>query len=117
MNRYRMPLALMGSFFLAGCTAAWFTPTADIAPPRPDDCEIEVFSAGPPTAAYEELGILEGEGELWNASLADVLPDLKREACRAGGDAIVMQTSQRYGSGEDDDEKFYTTATVIRWIR
>jgi hypothetical protein len=117
MSTYRIPLALVGTLLFAGCTAAWFTPTGDIQPARPDDCEIEVFSAGPPSAAYEELGIIEGEGDLWKASLREVLPDLKREACRAGGDAIVLHDSSRYVSGEDDDEQFYTTATVIRWIR
>ena len=117
MDRYRLPLTLVGSLILSSCTAAWFTPTSDIYPPRPDDCEIEVFSAGPPDAAYEELGVLEGEGNLWNASLSDVLPDMKREACRAGGDAILLGQGHRYTTGEDDDEKYYTTATVIRWIR
>ncbi len=101
----------------SGCAHAWFTPTGNAYAPRPDDCDIEVFSTGTPTAAYEELGLLEGEGDLWKANMSDLLPELKKEACRAGGDAIILQAGQRYATGEDGDDKLYASATVIRFIR
>lgn len=110
--------ALTGALLLSGCAHAWFTPTGTaVYAPRPDDCAIEVFTTGAPDRAYEELGILEGEsGWFDGAKMSDLLPEMKIEACRAGGDALVVHMSQRYTSGEDDDEKLYSSATVIRWI-
>ena len=111
-------LALAGALTLSGCAHAWFTPTgAATYPPRPDDCAIEVYTTGIPDREYEELGILEGESGWFDGTrMSDILPEMKVEACRAGGDALVIQMSQRYASGEDGDDKIYSSATVIRWI-
>jgi hypothetical protein len=102
---------------LAGCVSVSYVPTAATAPaPKPRDCQIEVFSAGPPQRAYEEIGILEGEGSFWSADLEDLLPKLREEACLAGGDAIVLLSAQRVRGGDDDiDEELHAFATVIRW--
>lgn len=126
MHRYRISppavlrpaLALAAVLLLSGCARAWFTPTGATAyAPRPDDCPIEVYSTGIPDREYEELGILEGEsGWFDGANLRDLLPEMKAEACRAGGDALVIHMSQRYTAGEDADERIYSSATVIRWI-
>lgn len=109
---------LTGVLLLSGCAQAWFTPTSGaLYPPRADDCAIEVFTTGAPDREYEELGILEGEsGWLGGTKMSDLLPEMKIEACRAGGDALVVHMSQRYTSGEDDDEMLYSSATVIRWV-
>ena len=100
-----------------GCVTATYIPTGTIHPARSKDCAIEVFSTGLPNRDYEEIGILEGEGSLWKADLEDVLPKLMEEACLAGGHAIVLQSVQRYATGEDGDEAMYASATVIRWAR
>lgn len=101
---------------LSGCVSVSYVPTSAALPPKPKDCEIQVFSAGPPQRAYEEVGILEGKGSFWNADLEDVLPRLREEACLAGGDAIVLISAQRVSGGEDDiDEELHAFATVIRW--
>ena len=49
--------------------------------------------------------------------MEDVLPKLKEEACLAGGHALVLQSVQKYATGEDGDEALYASATVIRWAR
>ena len=102
---------------LSACVSVSYVPTATPFPPKPKDCEIQVFSAGPPQRAYQEIGILEGKGSFWNADLADVLPRLREEACAAGGDAIVLLSAQRVSGGGDDDldEELHAFATVIRW--
>jgi hypothetical protein len=45
---------------------------------------------------------------------------MKIEACKAGGDAIILLSSQKLAYGEDDllhdDDKLSVTATVIKWI-
>ena len=103
---------------LAGCASAKFIATGPTYPARADDCDIEVFSSKPPEREYEELGIIEGEGSFGADSLEDVLPKMKREACRAGGDAIILTSSQKSVEiyGESSDEQLNATATVIRWI-
>jgi len=52
-------------------------------------------------------------------SLEDVLPKMKIEACRAGGDAIILTSSHKSVDicGESSDEQLNATATVIRWTK
>ena len=114
-------LAVSAMVFFSACASAKFIATGKSYPAKADDCEIEVFTSKQPDRAYEELGIIEGEGFLGKDSFEDVLPKMKVEACRAGGDAIILLTSQKSVdvSGHDDnvssDEKLNVTATVIRW--
>ena len=106
---------LPGLLVVAGCASAWYVPTGATYPARATDCEIQVFSTDLPDRDYEEIGILEGEGSLWKADMGDLLPKLKEQACLAGGDAIILNTSQRYAEGEQGTSKMYASATVIRW--
>ena len=53
------------------------------------------------------------EGFFGSDTLEKVLPKMKIEACRAGGDAIILKPGQKYFDGLDD--KLNVTATVIRW--
>ncbi|MGE0158512.1 MAG: hypothetical protein AB7T31_03815 [Gemmatimonadales bacterium] len=100
----------------SGCVSVSYVPTAAALPPKPRDCEIQVFSAGPPQRPYQELGILEGKGSFSSSDLEDVLPKLREEACLVGGDAIVLLSAQRVGGDADDlDEELHAFATVIRW--
>ena len=103
--------------FLAGCSSAKFIATGPSYPARADDCHIEVFSSKSPDRPYEELGIIEGEGSLGADTMEEILPKMKREACRAGGDAIVLTSSQKTVDVSEDssDEHLNVTATVIRW--
>lgn len=110
------PAATAVLALLAGCVTVSYVPTTSPFPPKPRDCEIQVFSAAPPQRAYQEIGILEGEGSFWNADLEDILPKLREEACLAGGDAIVLLSAQRVRGDDDDlDEELHAFATVIRW--
>ena len=84
-------------------------------PARASDCDIEVFSSAVPDREYEEIGIVEGEGSAWKADLEDVLPKLKEEGCRAGGDALIMESSDTFSQGRDGIRTQRISATVIRW--
>jgi hypothetical protein len=98
-----------------GCLSATFVPTSGAYPARAGDCNIEVFSSAVPDREYEEIGIVEGEGSWWKADLEDVLPKLKEEGCRAGGDALIMQSSDTFSQGRDGVRTQRISATVIRW--
>ena len=98
-----------------GCLSATFVPTSGAYPARASDCDIEVFSSAVPDREYEEIGIVEGEGSAWKADLEDVLPKLKEEGCRAGGDALIMQSTDTFSQGRDGIRTQRISATVIRW--
>ena len=105
---------LLAALFIGGCASATFIQTGQSYAAKADDCEIEVFSSKTPDREYEELGILEGEGFFGGDTMEMLLPKLKKEACKAGGDAIILKSYQKYVD-EIDDANLNVTATVIRW--
>jgi hypothetical protein len=123
-NKYEIVMVLWvisAMIFFIGCSSAKFIATGKSYSAKPDDCNIEVFTSKQPDRQYEELGIIEGEGFLGADSFEDVLPKMKVEACRAGGDAIILISSQKTVdvSGHDEnvssDDKLNVMATVIHW--
>ena len=99
-----------------GCVSATFIPTQAAAyPPRSSSCEIEVFSSAVPDREYEEIGIVEGEGSAWKSGLEDILPKIMGEGCLAGGDALIIQSSDTFSEGKAGMKVQRISATVIRW--
>ena len=100
-----------------GCVSATFVPTQRTSyPPRSMYCEIEVISTGVPEGKrYQELGIVEAEGSAWKSDLEDVLPKMMQEGCLAGGDALIIQSSDTYTEGREGIPVQRISATVIRW--
>ena len=100
-----------------GCVSATFVPTQRTTyPPRSMYCEIEVISTGVPEGKrYQELGIVEAEGSAWKSDLEDVLPKMMQEGCLAGGDALIIQSSDTYTEGREGIPVQRISATVIRW--
>ena len=105
--------ALSALVLLEGCASAKFIKTGPAMPAKPDDCDIEIFTSKLPDREYEELGIIEGDTYFGADSLEEVLPKMKREACRAGGDAIILKSTQK--TVEDDISNLNVIATVVRW--
>jgi len=100
----------------SGCLSANFTPTSgNLYQPRPSDCDIEVFSSGPPDRAYVEVGVVEGKGTAWKAEFRDLLPAIMEEGCRAGGDGIIIGSMDMSAEGADNVPTQVIQATVIRW--
>ena len=100
-----------------GCVSATFVPTqGGMYPPKNAFCGIQVFSSAAPDQEYEEIGIVEGEGSAWKSDLEDVLPKMMEEGCLAGGDALIMGSSDTFSSvGGDGVPVQRISATVIRW--
>jgi hypothetical protein len=111
-------MLLSATMIFNGCAAARYVPTGSVYAAKSDNCPIEVFSSKSPDREYEEIGIIEGEGWLGGDTLADVLPKMKVEACRAGGDAIIITSNQKTPNVYDgtSDSELNVTATVIRWL-
>lgn len=101
---------------LGGCVGATYVPTSHAAyPPRAKNCPIEVYTAALPDRDFVEIGIVEGEGSFWKSDTEDVLPKLKSKACRAGGDAIIWLSDDKFSQGEDHYPVLRSVATVVRW--
>ena len=100
-----------------GCVSATFVPTQSTPyPPRGMYCEIEVISTGVPEGKrFQELGIVEAEGSAWKSDLEDLLPRMMQEGCLAGGDALIIRSSDTYAEGRDGIPVQRISATVIRW--
>ena len=123
MERYSRSLGLAFVLFplvlTGGCLNATYIPTNITAQPaRNMQCEIEVISAGvPEDKTFEELGIVEAEGSWWKSDLEDLLPKMMEQGCLAGGDALILQSSDMYSVGEDNNIPVQRiSATVIRWM-
>ena len=103
-----------------GCVSATFIATQSAAyPSKGRYCNIEVFSSAVPDREYEEIGIVEGEGSAWKSGLEDILPKIMGEGCLAGGDALIIQSSDTFSErremGQDVIRVQRISATVIRW--
>jgi hypothetical protein len=100
---------------VGGCVTARFVPTGPAHPARAVDCDLEIYSSALPDRPYEEIGIVEGEGDWWKADLEDVLPRLSEEACLAGGDGIILFSIDNFAEGDEGIRVQRVSATVFRW--
>jgi len=114
--KFLLAVLITGLLFFS-CSTAKFISTGSSYSAKPDDCPIEVFSSKQPDREYEELGVIEGEGSLSHDTLEKILPKMKKEACKAGGDAIILTSRRKSSDIFDDsgDDQLNVTATVIRW--
>ena len=103
---------------LSACATATYIPTGSAAyPARAAHCELEIFSSTLPADEYQELGIVEAEGTVWKSDLEDVLPKMREEACHAGGEGLIINSTDTFAEGEDGYRVQRVTGTVIRWAR
>ena len=125
MNKIKALGLLVVLQVVVSCSSAKFVATGPYYEARPDSCPIKIFitersffASKHPQQAYEELGIVEGEGSFGHDTLEKILPKMQRAACRAGGDALILLNNQKavMVRADNSDEKLLVTATVIRWI-
>ena len=119
-RRVRAIAVIASVAVVAGCASAKFIPTREAFPAKPANCAMKVFSSRAPDRAYQEIGIIEGEGMLGKESLEDVLPEMMKQACLAGGDALIITSNERISVSDGGDfmgssEELHTVATVIVW--
>ena len=89
------------TLFLTGCISIYTTKLKSY-PAKSEQCKIDVFRHKIPDKKFEEIAFLSNNGLV--VDLLRVLPDLKKKACLAGGDAIIF-------SQKDTD-----STTVIKYI-
>jgi hypothetical protein len=104
---------------LAACASnsARFSPMPGKSlPPKDDSFEVAVFESVLPDRAFERVARLDVRMKMsasQAASLQDAIPELKRQARRAGADAIIDIRLQR--SQDGDVMVFEVSAMGIRY--
>jgi hypothetical protein len=86
-------------------------------PERPVNAPVEVFATGEPSRPYVRVARLDAHLEktgFMPSNLAEALPELERQARRAGCDAIIEITERR--SEILETRVYHVTATGIRFI-
>ena len=86
-------LVLPACIVLLGCASVFTTVTplsTTRYPERPKDCDIKVLTQMPTDNKYEEIAMINAEG---NVAIDGMLPELKAKACGLGADAIVIKNS------------------------
>jgi hypothetical protein len=85
-------------------------------PERPVNAPVEVFATGAPSRPYVRVARLDAHLEktgFMPSNLAEALPELKRQARRAGCDAIVEISERR--SEILETRVYHVTATGVRY--
>jgi hypothetical protein len=120
--RYAAWLAalLLGAAGLVGCatTEGRFAPLGDARyPARAADAPIEVFRTGMPNRAFERIARVDAhlERTAWIPSgIDDALPELMKQARRAGADAIIELDERR--SQVLETKIYHVSAMAIRFL-
>jgi len=99
-------LIMLGTLLLAACgsnSARFSAMPGKSFPPKDETFEVAVFESVLPSQAFERIARIDVQMEMSTsaeASLQDAIPELKRQARRAGADAIIDIRLKRSKSGE-----------------
>ena len=103
----------------AGCattTLSRFTPLDQPYPPRPEGCDVEIFHGRQPAREFVKIARIDVHIE-WSAwfqpRLDDAEPELRRQACFAGADAVI-DLEEQMGS-HIETKRYHVIATGIKY--
>jgi hypothetical protein len=101
--RQNIAFALIAACLLTACVSAGVTPIgSNTLSPLPAGSEVQVFSSEKQvTGPYKAVGIISysNPGKYQILSLADVIPDLKEQARKAGANGIIIDETHVIKSG------------------
>ncbi len=98
-------------------TQSRYTALGPTYPPRPEDCSITVHKDSIPPKAFERVSRLDVHLERTGFSQTDLewaLPELKRQACLSGADAII-EIQERSSGFRFENRAYHVTATGIKF--
>jgi hypothetical protein len=113
-------LVIVGASLLAGCASSQsrMQPMGDLPrQSRAPNCSVEVFRTTPPTRPFTKVARLDVHREatyFLQPSFDDLLPDLKKQACLAGADAIIDIVETKGGYLETSSNHLTATAIVFQ---
>jgi hypothetical protein len=114
-----LPVILLLAFaFATACssTQSRYVMLGKEYPSRGNQCNIEIFRTGSPSKKYIRISRLDVHLEKSFFSPLDydnALPELKKQACRSGADAVVDIKERSSSIGET--RVFHVTATGIKY--
>ena len=104
--------------FLTGCATTNVTKLKTYKP-KPENCKIRIFSQKP-ERKFEEIALLNargGQSIFEGKTVNSLLPDLKKKACLAGGDAIIIKSSKDGGyNSAGPADRASVNASVIKFL-
>lgn len=86
-------------------------------PSRSEDCDIDVFRTDRPSIEFVKISRVDVHVEktyFMKSGFEDALPDLKKQACRSGADAIIVVQERSSEVGET--YIYHVTATGIKYM-
>ena len=98
-------------------TQSRFTPLGQAYPSRLGDCSVAVLKDSVPQKAFERVSRLDVHIERTGFAQADfesALPELKKQACLSGADAII-EIQERSTGFRFEDRAYHVTATGIKF--
>ena len=126
-SRRRVPLQRMVSrsavvflgTLLVSCatTQSRFTALGQAHPPRPEDCSVAVLKESVPQKAFERVSRLDVHIERTGFAQGDLesaIPELKKQACLSGADAII-EIRERSTGFRFENRAYHVTATGIKF--
>ena len=110
--------------FITGCTSISTVKLSSKSyPAKSETCTIEVTTQKP-DKKFKELLLLEINGSWRKNNLQELMPDIKKRACLAGGDAIIINSykkdlipSTTPDGGIDYSERAFVSVAVIRYLK
>jgi len=85
-------------------------------PPRSIDCDVEVFKTSVPSKGFIKIARIDAHLEkshFIKSDFEDALPELKKQACLSGADAIIE--IQERSSSVLETKIYHVTATGIKY--
>ena len=109
---------LLAGWAVASCatTQSRFVPLGQAYPSRGENCSIEVFKSGTPSQDFVRISRVDVHLEKTHfirPRFEDALPELKKQACLSGADAVIEIQERSAGLGET--EVYHVIATGIKY--
>jgi len=98
-------------------TQSRFTALGQAHAPRPEDCSVAVLKDSVPQKAFERVSRLDVHIERTGFSQGDLesaIPELKKQACLSGADAII-EIRERSTGFRFENRVYHVTATGIKF--
>ena len=98
-------------------TQSRFTALGQAHPPRPEDCSVAVLKESVPQKAFERVSRLDVHIERTGFAQGDLesaIPELKKQACLSGADAII-EIRERSTGFRFENRAYHVTATGIKF--
>ena len=118
MGRKIHPLGMLLSLLIASCATSQsrYVMLGEAYPPRSPDCNVEIFRTGNPSKKFVKISRLDVHLEktlFLSSTFESALPELKKQACLSGADAVIE--IQERSSGVGETRIYHVTATGIKY--